>query len=72
MPFRIEKLTIWTSINTYGDTTFGDLSALDHLIPVLTKHLDPECVILDYDAEDWTPRPVHSRDNLNSEEGKEE
>jgi len=48
---KIEKVTLWTSIPTYGDRD-TTLSALDYIMQGWDGAIDSECVVLDYDAED--------------------
>ena len=49
---KLEKVTLWTAIPTYGyqGTT---VSSLDYMLDTLDKQLDSECIILDYDSEDY-------------------
>ena len=51
MTVKFEKITLWTSIQTYGANDRG-LSALDYILPALDK-LEGECQLLDYDGEDY-------------------
>ena len=48
---KFEKITLWTSIQTYGGPYSAGLSALDEIIPALDGL--GEGKILDYDGEDY-------------------
>jgi len=48
---KLEKVTLWTSIPTYGDRD-TTLSALDYIMQGWDGAIDSECVVLEYDAEE--------------------
>ena len=48
---KLEKITLWTSTQTYGAKN-GGLSALDYILPAL-DNLEGGCQLLDYGVEDY-------------------
>jgi len=51
MTVKIEKITLWTAIETYGHDGLG-ISALDYIIHAL-DNLEGGCQILDQICEDY-------------------
>ena len=55
MAVKIEKITLWTAVETYGDKgsgVFEGATALDYILPALNE-IGGECHILDHDTENY-------------------
>jgi hypothetical protein len=55
MSHKIEKITITTMIDTYGDTNSIEMTALDRVIPLIEKYADSldgaDFTLIDWDVE---------------------
>jgi len=56
---KFEKITLWTSIQTYGGPYSAGLSALDEIIPALDELA--EVKILDYEGADYKLVKISTR-----------